>query len=280
MVPIQKQKSFSYIKYLSFSEISNYLDAPLNSIFLGTKKSIPYFASDISKSKIVENLNNKIIFEELRKAAMFISNEDASILALARSMTEWKLNNNYCPKCGHKTETLNGGNAIICINTACKKEIFPRTDPVVIMLVYHKNKCVLGRQSHFPKNFFSVLAGFMEPGESIESAVCREVLEEISVNIQNVSYHSSQPWPYPSSLMIGCIAEADNTNIIIDQDEIVEAKWVERKLILPALSLAKNSKTDPLKENNLNDNKLILPPPIAIAHQLLKYWADNPKFFP
>ena len=106
MVPIQKQKSFSYIKYLSFSEISNYLDAPLNSIFLGTKKSIPYFASDISKSKIVENLNNKIIFEELRKAAMFISNEDASILALARSMTEWKLNNNYCPKCGHKTETL------------------------------------------------------------------------------------------------------------------------------------------------------------------------------
>ena len=280
MVPIQKQKNFTNIKYCNLSEISNYLDNPLNSIFLGTKKSVPYFASDISKSNIVENLNNKIVFEELRKAAMFLSNEDASMLALARSMTEWKLNNKYCPKCGHKTEPLSGGNAIICKNKICKKEIFPRTDPVVIMLVYHKDKCVLGRQQYFPKNFFSILAGFMEPGESIESAVCREVLEEISINIKNVTYHSSQPWPYPSSLMIGCIAEAEDTNIIIDEDEIVEAKWVERKLILSGLSLAKNSKTDPLKESNLNDNKLILPPPIAIAHQLLKHWTDNPKFFP
>ena len=279
MVPIKKENNFSYIKYLSFSEISYYLDNSLNPIFLGTKKSIPYFVCDLSESNKIQNLNDLISFEELRNAAMSLSNEEASILALARSITDWRLNNNYCPKCGDKTKTLNGGNSIICKNETCKKEIFPRTDPVVIMLVYNKNKCILGRQSHFPINFFSVLAGFMEQGESIESAVCREVLEETSVKIKNVTYHSSQPWPYPSSLMIGCIAETEDTKIIIDQEEIVEAKWVERKIILTALDLAKNSKIDPLKENKLNPESLILPPPIAIAHQLLKYWADNPKFF-
>jgi len=211
---------------------------------------------------------------------MCLSNEDSSILAQARSMINWKLNNNFCPRCGNSTKSFHGGHVEICSDINCNNEIFPRTDPVVIMLVFNKGNCVVGRQSNFPKNFFSVLAGFVEPGESIESAVNREVFEEIAIKVKNIVYHSSQPWPYPSSLMIGCIAEAENTNIVIDEEEIVEAKWVERELILSALKKAKLSKGDPLEKTIVdNSEKLLLPPPIAIAHHLLKYWAENPRFF-
>ena len=281
LAPIQTFKNSFTIKYLNFTEISNFLDNQNNLVFLGIKNDTPFFAFDITEKKIQNTkFLNETVFEEVRKAAMFLSNEDASILALARSMIDWKSNNNFCPKCGNKTDTFHGGYVEICSNSNCKKEIFPRTDPVVIMLVYNKNSCVVGRQSNFPPNFYSVLAGFIEPGENIESAVYREVLEEISVKVKNIVYHSSQPWQYPSSLMIGCIAEAENTNIIIDEEEIIEAKWAERDLILSALKIARLSKEDPLSKNNINNSeKLLLPPPIAIAHQLFKYWAENPKFF-
>ncbi|MBL42809.1 MAG: NAD(+) diphosphatase [Rhodospirillaceae bacterium] len=279
--PIQTKNNSKNIKYLNLNQMTNYKISYNNLIFLGIKDETPYFAFDISKSKTEnEKFFDNVIFEEVRKAAMYLSNEDSSLLAHARSMVDWKLNNNFCPKCGYKTKSHQGGHIEICGNKDCNKEIFPRTDPVVIMLVYNKNNCVVGRQSNFPVNFFSVLAGFIEPGESIESAVYREVFEEIAIKVKNIVYHSSQPWPYPSSLMIGCIAEAENTNIVIDEEEIVEAKWVNRELILSALKKSKASKEDPLTKRPDNTlGELLLPPPIAIAHHLLKYWAENPRFF-
>ena len=177
----------------------------------------------------------------------------------ARAVVDWHARHRYCARCGNPTVLAKGGWQRNCTNDLCKAEHFPRVDPVTIMLVEHDGRLLLGRQPRFPPRRLSALAGFVEPGESIEEAVAREVLEEAGVRVQGVSYIASQPWPFPSSLMVGCVAVADNRDIILDTNELEDAMWVSRDQVKAALA---GDPASPFK----------VPPPMAIAHTLLTRW--------
>ena len=152
-------------------------------------------------------------FADARGVAPQLAPGEAGILAQARSLVNWHLRHGFCAVCGARTEVADGGYVRRC--PACAAEHFPRTDPVVIMLVRDGEDCLLGRQAHFPAGVYSALAGFVEPGETIEEAVRREVMEEAGIEVGEVDYHSSQPWPFPASLMIGCIAKAASRRIAL-----------------------------------------------------------------
>ncbi len=155
-----------------------------------------------------------------------LTQERLSILAQARSILHWHFTHGFCAKCGAKSLMADSGYKRVC--PSCQTEHFPRTDPVVIMAVRHGDQVLLGRQASWPPNMFSALAGFMEPGETIEQAVAREVLEEAGIKVGAVSYVTTQPWPFPSSLMIGMIAEATTTEIKLDPAELEDARWFTR----------------------------------------------------
>jgi NAD+ diphosphatase len=155
-----------------------------------------------------------------------LTQERLSILAQARSILHWHSSHGFCAKCGAQSSMADAGYKRVC--PACGTEHFPRTDPVVIMAVRHGDQILLGRQASWPPNMFSALAGFMEPGETIEQAVAREVLEEAGIKVGAVSYVTTQPWPFPSSLMIGMIAEATTTGITLDPEELEDARWFTR----------------------------------------------------
>jgi NAD+ diphosphatase len=152
------------------------------------------------------------------------------------------------------------GASRVCTNAECNASHFPRTDPVVIMLAIHGDRCLLGRQPIFPPKMYSALAGFMEPGESLEEAVRREIQEEAGVPVGDVRYHSSQPWPFPASLMIGCHAVALDDKVALPGDELEEAVWFDKGFIREVLA-------------GPRARELRLPPPHAIAHQLIRCWA-------
>jgi NAD+ diphosphatase len=183
---------------------------------------------------------------------------DAAVLAQARSLIDWHDRHGYCANCGSPTEPREAGYMRAC--TECRAQHFPRTDPVTIMLVLRGDKLLLGRQPRFAPMTFSALAGFVEQGENIEEAVRREVREEVGIRVGEVRYHSSQPWPFPSSLMIGCMAEAEEETIRLDPDELEDARWFSRAEIAEMV------------ENHKAEGKLRMPPPISIAHQLAKAW--------
>ena len=185
---------------------------------------------------------------------------EASTFAAARSLVDWHNRHKFCANCGTPTETFRAGWARRCSN--CKAQHFPRTDPVVIMLAEHEGRVLLGRQPQFPAGFYSALAGFVEVGESIEEAVARELREEAGVIARNIRYIASQPWPFPSSLMIACIGEAESDEIILDENELEHAKWCDRSAV--SASLAGDA-----------DAPFLPPPPYAIAHTLLRRWLDG-----
>jgi NAD+ diphosphatase len=188
-------------------------------ILLGDDKSgNPWFATHSDPSDSHRSIRSVMIDGNL-------SREDLSIVAQARSLVHWHESHRFCAKCGAATVMQDAGYRRHC--DACAADHFPRTDPVVIMAVTHKDRTLLGRQAAWPEGMFSSLAGFMEPGETIEDAVRREVHEEVGLDLRNVSYVASQPWPFPSSLMIGMIGEATNDKITIDHSEIETARWFE-----------------------------------------------------
>ena len=201
----------------------------------------------------------------LWQAMAALSPGDLATYGGARSLVDWHARHRFCARCGQPTVLSKGGWQRNCISETCKGEHFPRVDPVTIMLVEHANdsgaRLLLGRQPRFPPRRFSALAGFVEPGETIEEAVAREVLEESGVKIGEVLFHSTQPWPYPSSLMIGCYARALTTEIRLEQDELSDARWFTRVEVREALA----RRTPELR----------LPPPLAIAHQLVKSWIEQ-----
>lgn len=180
----------------------------------------------------------------------------------ARSLVDWHARHQFCARCGAGTKLAKGGWQRNCTNDACKGEHFPRVDPVTIMLVEHSGRLLLGRQPRFPPRRFSALAGFVEPGESIEEAVAREVHEEAGVRVSSVSYVASQPWPFPSSLMMGCYAVAEDDALTIDTTELEEADWFTREEVAAAMAGDENG-------------RFLAPPPQAIAHHLLKWWLER-----
>ncbi len=181
--------------------------------------------------------------------------DDLALYGGARSVADWHARHRFCAACGGATRIAKGGWQRDC--TQCGAQHFPRTDPVTIMLVEHAGKLMLGRGLGWPEGRFSALAGFVEPGESIEEAVAREVFEEAGVRVRDVTYVASQPWPFPSQLMIGCNAHADSSELTIDETEMAEINWYTRDEVVAALA---------------GSGPFIAPPPHAIAHHLLQWW--------
>ncbi len=224
----------------------------LESTFLGELDGRYLFLWDISHSKNVkgsqellgtfndteknshEDLPKGSYFCDLRTLLPFMSEVDASICASAKGISEWHRATKFCPSCGDLLITESFGWEKFCGN--CKKKQFPRIDPVVIVLVKSGNKILLGRSPQWPKKMFSCLAGFVEPGESLEEAAKREVFEESGIKTHNIKYITNQPWPFPSSLMIGCTSEAENVKIKIDHNELEEAIWVSKESVFRVLS--------------------------------------------
>jgi len=189
---------------------------------------------------------------------------EASVLATAKALLAWHARRTFCSHCGARTEVGAGGWRREC--PSCKMQHFPRTDPVVIMLAVDGDNCLLGRQPRFPKGMYSALAGFLEPGETIEQAVRREIMEESGIMGGEVRYFASQPWPFPSSLMIGCFVKAESRTVTVDRVELEDARWFSR-----AETLSMLEKRHP--------DGLTAPIPMAIAHHLVKRWATGTVAF-
>lgn len=181
-------------------------------------------------------------------------------LAQAASLLAWHATHRFCGRCGHNTESGDGGYKRVCLN--CNAEHFPRTDPVAIMLTVTQEKCLMGRGRHFAPGMYSALAGFIEPGETIEAAVRRETFEEAGIRLGRVVYHASQPWPFPHTLMIGCFGEALNEDIHPDTRELEDCRWFSRAEVLDMLA-------------GSHAGGLCVPPSGAIAHHLIRAWAEN-----
>ena len=198
--------------------------------FLGLKDKTPYFSCvcDDAQAKAWCELFPDAAFTDLRTAGPALSAEAASILAYARGISHWQSNNRYCAKCGGENKLESAGHMMKC--RLCEAEIFPRTDPAVIMLVEHiddqgSRKCLLGRSPAWAPGCYSTLAGFVETGESIETAVIREVFEETGITVSDPAYVTSQPWPFPQSVMLGFVAKASNMELVVDKHELADAAW-------------------------------------------------------
>ena len=195
-----------------------------------------------------------------------LSPEDLAIYGGARSLVDWHARHQFCARCGHKTRLVKGGWQRSCApieEGGCNAQHFPRTDPVTIMLVENEGRLLLGRQPRFPPRNFSALAGFVEPGETIEEAVAREVFEEAGLKVRDVEYIATQPWPFPSQLMIGCYSRTDDTDITLDEEELEEARWFTREEVVEAMQT--DGQSGPFN----------VPPPAAIAHSLLRWWLEK-----
>jgi NAD+ diphosphatase len=195
-------------------------------------------------------------FADLRQLAGRLDRAEGALLALARAMMFWHQRHRFCGVCGSPTLTEEAGHMRRCMNPDCKTMHFPRTDPAVIMLVSDGERALLGRNKNFPPGMYSTLAGFVEPGESLEGAVAREVREETAIEVGAVTYHSSQPWPFPANIMLGFHAEATTSDIAVDYSELEDAKWFERDWLLA----------------HTNDNTFRLPRLDSIARQLVEDW--------
>jgi len=230
-------------------------------IFLGLDGNRAVFALDVSAAENPAKagpLAGLGFFRDARAAGQLVSIQEAAIIAQAKALIDWHQRHGFCPKCGAPTRLMDAGYRRLC--EKCNSEHFPRVDPVVIMLATDGEACLVGRGKLFPQGMFSALAGFIEPGETIEEAVRRELMEEASVRVGEVSYWATQPWPFPSSLMIGCFAKAANRDVKVDQSELAELRWIERKV---ARELIEGKRVD----------GIMVPPPIAIAHHLIKAFA-------
>jgi NAD+ diphosphatase len=232
-------------------------------VFLGLMNDAPRFGFGI-EPKSIEPLKarNDLKITDLRSIAVqgLVDAAHLPPLAEAKALLGWHARHRFCPNCGSPTGVVQGGWRRDC--PSCHVEHFPRTDPVVIMLTIAGERCVLGRSPRFAPTMWSCLAGFAEPGETIEEAVRREVLEEVGIVLGRVRYFTSQPWPFPSSLMIGCHAEALTEQIVIDRSEIEDARWFDRAEL--ALMLTRR-----------HPDGLTTPPPVAIAHHIIRNFVEE-----
>lgn len=231
-------------------------------VFLGLEGKAPRFGIGLAKDAAeVLKARSDLQLTDLRSLAVqgLVAPEHLPPLAEAKALLQWHARHRFCSNCGAATVVACAGWKRDC--PVCKAEHFPRTDPVAIMLVVDGDRCLLGRQSRFVAGTWSCLAGFIEPGETIEDAVRREVREEAGILCGKVRYFASQPWPFPMSLMIGCHAEALSTKIVVDTSELEDARWFSRREA--ALMLARQ-----------HPDKLTTPPPIAIAHHIIRAWVE------
>jgi NAD+ diphosphatase len=229
------------------------LDGERDLVLLGLDEGAPRFARLVPEpAPLTRSPDLFHMLEALRPG-------EAATYAAARGVVDWHARHRFCARCGHGTAPFRAGWGRRC--DTCGTEHFPRTDPVVIMIAEHDGRALLGRQPSFPPGRYSALAGFLEPGESIEEAVAREVWEEAGVRVRDVRYVASQPWPFPSSLMIACIGTADDDALVVDHSELEDAIWVDRATVARVLAGG--------------EGPFLPPPAFAIAHTLLTAWVGD-----
>ena len=263
IIPIHDQKVLcdttdqTKAVYLTHKDIDPSTGFAESLIFLGLSDDSPCFALDINTKESAATLeeNTNASFQDLRAVLPLLGSRDNELLALARFMSYWHSGNQYCGKCGSKTKSSKAGHVRICENGDCAQNFFPNMDPAVIVLVSSGDRCLLGRQEVWPKGMYSTLAGFVEPGETIEEAVAREVHEESGIHIEKIQYQHSQPWLYPNSLMLGFTAIAMTKEILIDKNELEDARWFTR--------------------DEIKSGSIILPPPVSIAYTLITEWLNR-----
>ncbi|HSV40388.1 MAG TPA: NAD(+) diphosphatase [Nocardioidaceae bacterium] len=217
-------------------------------LFLGIYRGVPHFAV------LASELDSDHSWTNLRQSGPSLSTADAGLLIHATALAEWHRAHPNCPRCGGRLEPLHGGHVLQC--ETCERQHFPRTDPAVIMLVTDGDRALLGRQAVWPEGRYSTLAGFVDPGESLEQAVQREVFEEVGVEVTDVTYYGNQPWPFPSSLMVGFFARAVTTEINVDGAEIEDARWISREEM----------------KQQAQAGTLVLPGGISISRSLIEAW--------
>ena len=228
-----------------------------DAVLLGMLDGVPHFVINADSAEGGSVAASS--FVDARTVAALLPPGEAGMLAQARSLLDWHAQHRFCAACGGATRSIEGGGRRECVD--CETRHYPRVDPSVIVVVEYAGRCLLARRPASPAGRHSCLAGFVEPGESIEEAVRREVLEETKVEVGQVRYHSSQPWPFPSTLMIGCLAVALGDEITVDGVEIAAARWFTRAQVQRALAGASDD--------------LVLPGPVAIAHHLIRDWAGG-----
>ena len=227
---------------------------------LGVSEGRAYFAIDVPAEgdSPPADLAAYGQFCDLRRMALSLSEEDCALLAYAKAMIHWHHHNRFCGYCGGPTTSIEGGHVRVCTDKACGRHHFPRLDPAIIVLVTSGDRCLLGRKPDWPPRRYSTIAGFVEAGESLERAVIREVREETGVKVEEVHYFASQPWPFPSSLMLGFLARAGSEAIRIGEDELEDARWFTREEM----------------RDSLKQGMLRLPFHLAISFHLIESWFD------
>jgi NAD+ diphosphatase len=245
---------------LSPEEAGEHLRQAESVILLGEDEEHAYFALGLrpSDGPPPTGLAEIGAFRRLRAVAPLLDGESAALLAYAKAMVHYHHQHRFCPTCGAPTKSKEGGHLRVCTNAGCGQHDFPRTDPAIIVLVSSGERCLLGRQPTWPENLYSIIAGFVEPGENLEDAVAREVREETGIRIRHIRYHSSQPWPFPRSLMVGFTATAESTTIRLNDGELADARWLSREEI----------------EWELKRGTLRLPSSISISRRLIETWFD------
>jgi NAD+ diphosphatase len=261
-IPALKSDDGAHDALFTFEE-AGALGTASHVVFLGCHGDRALFAHLIEATSH-DNAQERgdLSFIDLRTIAtqQLVSADIVGALSQAKSLLHWHKHNTFCANCGEPTRASIGGSRREC--DKCKRHHFPRLDPVVIMLVTDGDRCVLGRQERFPSGMYSCLAGFAEVGETLEDAVRREIMEEAGLVVGRVDYLASQPWPFPSSMMIGCTAKALSSEIVIDRKELEDARWFSREET--RLLLMKQ-----------HPDGLVCPPKLAIANLLMRVWAEG-----
>jgi NAD+ diphosphatase len=259
--PIIRDPAATRIDWQPAASWRDAIDGGAITVLLGIGEGRAYFALDAGSAPAPDGAEETTA--DVRSLAAAIPGPEAAILAEARSVLDWHARHGFCAQCGTPSTISSGGWGRRCPN--CRAHHYPRVDPVVIMLAVRGERCLLGRGRRRVGTRYSCLAGFMEPGETIEEAVRREVLEESGIAIGRVRYLASQPWPFPSTLMMGLLAEAVSEEIRIDPEELAEARWFERDEVRAMVERSRSD--DPMP------GVATLPPPLAIGHQLARRWA-------
>ena len=234
-------------------ELDVAISGPESAVFLGRRGQQALFAIELRGEQPPPPFHADA-FRGLREVVGQVSEADAALLAYARAMILWQQRHRYCGVCGAPNRPVDGGFVMQCSSDSCGEKCFPRIDPAVIVLVHRDDRCLLGRQASWPAGRFSTVAGFVEPGESLEDAVAREVHEETNIRVTDCRYIASQPWPFPAAMMLGFHAKGLNDDIRFNDGELAEARWLDR---------------DEIREGAVG-----LPPRESIAYRLIEAWFD------